>query len=397
LIWGLGLKIIEIEPILCDGGYRVWTFVKISTDEGIVGYGDCTCWESVHSVVETIKFLSYKLIGEDPKNIERLYWKMVSRTRGSWGGIAHKAISGIDSALWDIKGKLAGVPVYDLLGGLCRDKLRLYWSHCGTIRYNRPDLFGKSINSFEDIVKIGEEVVRSDFTALKTNIFDPGIQPNEMDRPSVNQTMDNEDIRLAVKMVKTFREAVGEDVDICLDIGNRGDVPSAVRLARDLEQFNLLFLEEPLLMGNPEACLALKNSTRTPICMSEGLYGTNGFRRFLELQAIDIAMPDFAWNGVSMGKKIANQCETYYIPVAPHNCFSPLTTIISGHISASINNFIILEFDVDDVPWRDKVISKPLKIDKGYLRLSKEPGYGVDLDEDEINRHPPSQKLLYRQ
>jgi len=394
------MKVTHVEPILCDGGFRPWTFVMVSTDEGITGYGDCTCWDLAPSVAETVKLLAREAVGEDPNNIEKLYWKMYGKTIRGVGGIAHKAIAGIESALWDIKGKLLEAPVYELLGGLCREKIRLYWTHCGTARAFWSEIVGKPrVESYEDVAKLGEEVKRKGYTALKTNPFHPGRRVGAGTGSgirAVNRTLDKETKRDAVMIVKTFREAVGDEVDICLDVACRFDVPSAIELARSLEPYNLLWLEEPIPIENPEACLAVKSSTRTPICMSEGLYGTNGYRRFLELHAMDIAMPDFAWNGVSVGKKIANLCETYYVPIAPHNCHSPLCTIITAHLCASVNNFLVMEFDEDDVPWRDKIISEPLKIRDGHLELPTKPGYGVDLKLDEIRKHPPSPELLGR-
>jgi L-alanine-DL-glutamate epimerase-like enolase superfamily enzyme len=380
------MKIVKVEPILCDGGFRPWTFVKVETDEGITGYGDCSDWGLATSVAEAVRLLAHEVVGEDPRNIEKLWWKMYRRTLRAVGGVVHKALAGIDSALWDIKGKLLGVPVYELLGGRCQDKIRLYWTHCGTTRAFWNNIVGKpKIESYEDIEKLGKEVVRKGYTALKTNIFRPGAQERLHD---VNIPIDNQTIHDAITIIRTFREAVGEDVDIALDVACKFDMPSAIKLARSLEPYNLMWLEEPIPIENPEVCLRVKTSTKTPICMSEGLYGTYGYRRFLELQAIDIAMPDIAWNGISMGKKIANLCETYYIPIAPHNCHSPLCTIITAHLCASIHNFMIMEFDEDDVPWRDRVLSEPLKIRNGYLELPTKPGYGVDLNEDEIAKHP---------
>lgn len=376
-----------MEPVLCDGGYRPWTFIKVSTDEGITGYGDSSDWGKAPAVAADVNLLKPVIIGENPNNIEKLWWKMYQRTIRAIGGIAHKAMSGIDSALWDIKGKSLGVPVYELLGGRCHDKIRLYWSHCGTARALWNEVIGKpKVESYDDLAKLGEEVARQGYTALKTNIF-PINRSMPIGNP-LDRSIDMRTIRDAVETVKTFREAVGEDIDICLDVACRFNVAAATKLARALEPYNLLWLEEPIPIENPEACLRLKTSTKTPICMSEGLYQTHGYRPFLELQAIDVAMPDIAWNGISMGKKIANLCELYYVPVAPHNCMSPLCTLITANLCASIQNFLVMEFEVDDVPWRDKVISEPLRTRNGYLELPRKPGYGVDLDEDEIARHP---------
>lgn len=388
------MKIIDVEPILCDGGFRTWIFVKISTDEGITGYGDASMWQFSRSVAEAVRYLANTaVIGEDPRNIDRLYCKMWEKTTRVLGGIAHVALAGIDNALWDIKGKLLGVPVYELIGGRFRKKIRLYWSHCGTHRVFRPETVGKPrIESYEDIAKLGEEVVKRGFTALKTNIFNPKTfgtaYPGSPIRKIGLIDLDRGTLKDAVSLVETFRESVGEDVDIILDAACKFNVPAAIELARALEPYKLLFLEEPIPPKNPEACLNVKRATSTPICMSEGLYSPHSYKRFLELGAIDVAMPDIAWVGLTMGKKIASLCDTYHIPLAPHNPHSPLCTIITGHFSANVPNFLIQEVEVDDVPWRDEVISEPLKIRDGYLELPDAPGFGVEIDEDEIAKHP---------
>ena len=162
------MKITNVEPILCDGGFRPWTFVKVSTDEGITGYGDCTDWGLASTVAEAVKQIAQEVIGEDPRHIEKLYWKMYQRSIRALGGVVHKAIVGIDSALWDIKGRSLGVPVYELLGGLCQEKIKLYWTHCGSMRVRWYDLLEKPrIESYEDVAKLGEEVVRARVHSLK--------------------------------------------------------------------------------------------------------------------------------------------------------------------------------------------------------------------------------------
>jgi galactonate dehydratase len=392
---GSVMRITGVEPILCDGGFRTWIFVKVTTDEGIVGYGDASMWQFPRSVAEAVRYLAGIVEGEDPRDIERLYWKMWDKTTRALGGIAHVALAGIDNALWDIKGRLLGVPVYELLSGMFRERPRLYWSHCGTHRVFRPEVVGRPrIDSYEGISRLGEEVVGKGFTALKTNIFNPTTlgtaYPGSPRKTTGPAPMDRETLRDAVRLVETFREAVGDDVDIILDAACGFNAPAATELARAMEPYRLLFLEEPIPPDNPEACLAVKRSTRTPICMSEGLYSVNAYRPFLELGAIDVAMPDIAWVGLTMGRRIASLCEAYRLPVAPHSPHSPLCTIITGHFSASTPNLLIQEVEVDDVPWRDRVLSEPLRIREGHLELPDGPGFGVELVEDEIVRHPSS-------
>ncbi|RMF92025.1 MAG: mandelate racemase/muconate lactonizing enzyme family protein, partial [Nitrospinota bacterium] len=169
------MKITQIKTLHCHAGWRPWTFVKIETDEGIVGYGECSDNRTPHAIAGCVQDLSGLLIGRDPRPIEMIYWDLYRHTRQSPGGIAQKAIAGIDCALWDIKAKALGVPVYELLGGPTRDRVRLYWSHCGTYRARYGQHLGTPpIRTLSDIAELGREVVRRGFTALKTNIVIPG-------------------------------------------------------------------------------------------------------------------------------------------------------------------------------------------------------------------------------
>jgi galactonate dehydratase len=391
----LELRIVSVEPVLCDGGFRTWIFIKVVTDEGITGWGDASAWQFEGAIAAAVRYLARFVVGEDPTEIDRLYWLMWARTTRMLGGIAHIAIAGIDNALYDVKGKALGLPVHRLLGGRRRKRIRLYWSHCGTHRVFRPEIVGeKRIDSYKGIQKLGEEVVRKGFTALKTNIFNPEA-PGNSGSGSYRSgfgvvPIDHQTIEDVVKLIKCFREGTGEDVDIMLDAACRFDVPSAIKLAKSLEPLGLLFLEEPIPPDDPDACLKVKSSSETPICMSEGLYSPNQYQLFLKKGAIDVAMPDISWVGLTTGMRIANLCDEYGISIAPHSPHSPLCTVITGHFSSCIPNFLIQEVEVDDVPWRDQVISKPLRIVDGSLELPKGPGFGVNIVEDEVDKHPVS-------
>jgi len=379
------MKIRSVEPVLCDGGFRPWIFVKITTDEGITGYGDCTDWDRAPSIAACVSDLGEMVIGRDPHEIEDIYWFLYRACQRAIGGIAHKAIAGINSALWDIKGKALNTPVYQLLGGKMRDRLRLYWTHCGSGRARHAEKLGlPPVKTLDDLRRVAEQVVEEGFTALKTNLFPLDDLP---DKPSSGGgDIDGPTLRNAVAIVETFRKTVGEDVGIALDVAFQFRLGAAIALARALEPYNMMWLETETL--DAEALRTIRMSTKTPICTGESIYATHGYKPFLELHAQDVIMPDIAWNGVSMGKKIADMAETYDVMFAPHNCHSPLTTLISAHICATVHNFMVMEFDRDDVPWRDDVLTEPLKIEDGHLVLPDGPGFGADLIEEEIAKHP---------
>jgi galactonate dehydratase len=337
-------------------------------------------------VAATIRDLEPLVVGQDPAEIEQIWWLLYRKTIRSLGGIAHKAMAGINAALWDIKGKVLGVPVYQLLGGKMRDDLPLYWSHCGSARaFYRDQLTCPPVETVDDIARLAEEVVEQGYSALKTNIFHPGTPPTRGTRHS-GGGIDAATIRDAETVVGTFRKYGGEDLGIALDVGFSFKMGAALQLARALEPYKLMWLETETL--DAAALERIKTSTTTPICTGESLYMTHGFKPYLERHAIDVAMPDFAWNGISMGKKICDLADTYDTLIAPHNCHSPLATLISGHICLTIPNFMIMEFDHDDVPWRDDILSEPLLLENGRLRISDKPGLGADLNEAEIAKHP---------
>ena len=180
-------------------------------------------------------------------------------------------------------------------------------------------------------------------------------------------------------MVGIFREVLGPDVGIALDVAFEFKLGAAAKLARALEPYDMMWLETETF--DPAALRVIRDATSTPICHGESLFGTQGYRPYLELHAQDVIMPDLAWNGLTMGKKIADFAHTYDVLVAPHNCHSPLTTLISANLCATIPNFAILELDVDDAPWRDDLMTHPFEVEDGYLKVPDRPGLGSDLIE----------------
>lgn len=389
----MALRITRVRTFIVDGGFRPWTFVKVETsDDGVVGWGDCTDWGSPGPIAAMVERLSELVVGQDPMQVERIWWGLHAMSVRHTGGIAWKAMAGIDSALWDIRGKVLGAPVWQLLGGKMRDEVRLYWSHCGSNRAVRGERLGvPKVETTDDLRALAAEVRERGYTALKTNLFPLKDRPDAV--PTVTGAgpaagdIDGPTLRNALAIVGTFREELGPDVGIALDVAFRFKLAGAIRLARALEPFDLMWLEVESF--DPKALRTIRESTRTTICTGESLFGTQGFRPYLELNAQDIIMPDLAWNGITMGKKIADQAHTHDVLLSFHNCHSPLTTLISAAVAATAPNFFILEIDEDDAPWRDDLLTHPLPIERGYLKLSDRPGLGADLIEAELLKHPP--------
>jgi L-alanine-DL-glutamate epimerase-like enolase superfamily enzyme len=387
------MQITNVETMICDAGWRPWTFVKIQTDTGLTGYGECSDNRTPRAIAGCVEDLKSLLLGQDPRPIERLYWDMYRATRQSPGGIAAKAMAGIDCALWDIKAKALGVPVYELFGGPTRDQVRLYWSHCGTTRARYGKALGTPpLRTLDDIANLGREVVSRGFTALKTNIVLPGdpaqvfMQGFGSGAGTTDQVVTPTILRAIENLIGAFRGAVGPDVDICLDLNFNFKTEACLRIAQAVEPFNLLWLE--IDMYDPDALLQIKQSTTTRICSGENLYTLRGYRPYFEKHALDVAMIDVPWNGFTQSKKVGDLAETYELNVAPHNYYSHLSTLMSAHLCAVLPNVRIMEIDIDDVPWKDDIVTEPLDIKDGYLQIPSRPGWGADLNEQEIAKHP---------
>jgi len=380
------MKITEVKPLLCQGGIRNWVFVKVYTDEGVTGIGDGTDWPGERIIATAIEEIGPYVVGEDPLNIEKLWYKMYSGMY-SGGKIINCAISAIDNALWDIAGKVAGLPVYKLLGGQCFEKIRLY-THCDA---------WEERDALDVVARKSEEFAKQGFTGMKTHPSTTGSWARGLVR--LNRSIDSETIRHTAAKIKAMREAVGEDVDIAIDVNNLLDVPSAIKLARALEPFDLMFYEDPVRQDEgAEDMRRVKEATTTPIATGENLYNIWSFRQFLEKNAIDVATLDIAHcGGMTQAKKIVALANAYHVPVAPHSPNSPLSTIIGAHLCASTLNFKILEILWPDVPWVNDVLSQPLQIKDGYLELPEGPGWGVELVEPEIVKHPYERSQLLKE
>ncbi len=386
------MKITEIHTYVVDGGWRPWIFVKVQTDGGIIGYGECSDSKNPYGIVGTIEDIKPILIGEDPRAYEMRFWDMIRSTRQSPGGIAAKAIAGIECALIDIKAKALGISVVELFGGPTREAVRLYWSHCGTTRAVHAELLGTPpLRSMDDIAELAHEVVSRGFTALKTNIIMPGT-PAEVYFPgfgsgpgTTDQVITNQLLRHIETLIGTFRNAVGSDADINLDLNFNFKPEACMRIAKMLEQFDLLWLE--IDMYDPDAILQIKESTSTKICTGENLYYMRGYMPYFERHAADIFMVDVPWNGFSQSKNIGGLAEVFQLNIAPHNYYSHLATFISASLCAVLPNVRIMEIDIDDVPWKDDLVTHKPEINAGNMQIPTGPGWGTELNEEELNKH----------
>lgn len=387
------MKITNIETFVVDAGWRPWTFVKVETDEGVTGYGECSDGRNPNGVVGTIKDFTPLLIGRDPRPYEMRFWDMIRGSRQSPGGIAAKAIAGIECALVDIKAKALGISIVELFGGPTRDDVRVYWSHCGSSRARNYELIGvPPLKSMDDIAALGREVVERGFTALKTNVIFPG------DTASVHfggfgggpgttdGNVSSQVLRHIETLIGTFREAVGPDVGINLDLNFNFKPEACMRIAKVLEQFDMLWLE--IDMYDHEALRQIKDSTTTKICTGENLYYMREYLPYFECRAADVFMIDVPWNGFAPSKKIGDLANVFQLNVAPHNYYSHLATHMSASLCAVLPNVRIMEIDIDDVPWKDDLTTRVPNITDGYMKIPTRPGWGTDLNEEVAKAHP---------
>ena len=388
------MKITKVTPILGQGNICAsWVFAKVETDEGIVGYGEGTR-HAGPVIAEAIRWLEPHVVGTSPFDIESLYATLFKATHYVWGSIFSCAITAIETALWDIMGKATGKPVYDLIGGKVWDDVRLYTHIGGGSQIIRMDLGEGSAaaDDFGAIKERAQDLVSRGFTCVKT------FQANryQITKGSAarlgdfwpNMHMDRDDIQATARKVEFIRQQVGEGVEITFDAHGLNAV-SALRLAKALEPLDLLWYEEPVHPYNLSALKQLRAETSIPIAMSERLHASTEFAEVVDTDAVDVVMVDAQWcGGVSQAKKIAAIAESRYLPITLHNCNSPLASIINAHIAVTLPNFISMEFMDPDVPWRDEIITEPLRVKDGRLELNDKPGWGVDIDEEMLAKYP---------
>lgn len=385
------MKITGIDTFVVDAGWRPWSFIAVRTDEGITGYGECSDGRMPQSVVATAKEFETILAGKDPRPVETRYWDMYRMAIQNPGGIAATAIAGIELALWDVKAKALGIPVYELFGGPIRRQQRIYWSHCGTSRASNHKLIGAPpLTDWAAVTALGKEVVERGFTALKTNIIYPGDPAVHFRGWSGGSgastgTIDNAMIDHIRTQIGTFRDAVGPNVDIALDLNFNFRVEAARRICKALEDFRMMWVEIDIY--EPEGLRMIRDSTTVPICSGENLYTAREYRRYFEAGAMDVCMIDVPWNGYGVSKKIADMAETFELNCAPHNYYSHLSTLHSMHVCAILPNVRICEIDIDDVPWKDDLVTEVPVVENGSVLIPDRPGWGTDLNEEVALEH----------
>jgi len=364
------MKITAIETILYTTGVVVhagriaWLWVRIHTDEGVVGLGETfPSGEGERAIVE--KHLSRVLLGQDPRDIERLWQDMFFAINfPGWAGAEMRAISAIDLALWDLAGRALGQPVWRLLGGKCRDRIRTY-NTCYDHVYD--------FNT--DAGKLAEDLLESGIRAMKVWPFDRAALRNR------GQYLTRDDLEEGLGPIRKIHEAAGDAMEIAVECHGYWNLPSAVKIARALDPFNIMWLEEMLPQDNAESYRRLSQMVRQPLCLSERLMTRYQFREVIENGAAQFVMPDIAWcGGFTEARKIASLADTYYLPICPHNCGGPVQHAASIHLAAHVPNLFILE-SVRRHYLKEYVglVNDTMPAADGFIPVPEAPGHGMEL------------------
>jgi len=378
------MKITKIEPWLINSAASYWgefLFVEVRTDEGVTGWGEITTTTKIanRALTAMLRRISDMMVGEDPAHIERLWHKLFrSFTYMGSRGAAVECVSAIDIALWDIRGKVLGKPIYELLGGAVRDEVALY---------THPNQ--RKFTSKEAIVAEIRDIVKSGHTALK---FDPFPQQGpvvdgrarEQREGYLDGSMTRQDQRKAAELTALIRETAGPDIELLIDAHGRFDVPTAIRLCNSLEEAGQIdWFEEPCPPESVDALMQVREKVNVPISWGERGHTKWDFVPILKDRLADYIMPDVTWTGgISELKKISTLCEAFYIPVSPHDAAGPINVVAGAQVMMTVPNFYKLETSEWNLSKYDPLIDKPLDNSNGSLKLNKTPGLGIEMNRE---------------
>jgi L-alanine-DL-glutamate epimerase-like enolase superfamily enzyme len=391
-------KVTAVETLACDAGWRNYHFVKVTTDDGIVGWSEFDEGFGAPGVATAIQKLGQRVVGQPVGDHERIYAELYAVTRPAAGGVVALAMGAIENALLDAKAKSLGVPCYQLLGGKVRDRIRVYWSHCATWRINHPTFYKPAITDLDGVKAMGREVREKGFTACKTNIFvydaekknpkgwRPGFgTPNQ---PDLN--VDRHVLRNLVMHLEALREGTGPDVDILLDLNFNAKTEGYLKILRAIRDLDMFWIE--IDSYSPEALGYIRSHSPHPISSCETLLGLREFMPYFREQSMDVAIVDTPWNGVWQSMKIANVAEAHEVNVAPHNFYGHLCTMMNAHFSAAVPNLRIMETDIDRLEWDHELFTHVPEFVDGHLVMPDRPGWGTEPNEEAIRARPPKEK-----
>lgn len=361
------MKITDVKPFVVDCFRTNFVFVKIYTDEGIAGVGEGTLEYKEKAFLGALEHIKEYLVGKNPLNVEQHFHNIYRDAYWRGGPVLMSALSAVEMALWDILGKYLNVPVYQLLGGKVNDRVRIYVN--GWFAGAREP---------EEFAEKAKQAVKRGVTAMKWDPFGKSYLD-----------ISNEALDKALRCVAAVREAVGDKVDLLIEGHGRFNIPTGIKIAKELEQFKPMFFEEPTPPDSLEALKAVRDKSPVAISAGERLYTRWDYRRFFDIMPADYIQPDISHAGGIMElKKIAAEAECRYIPFAPHNPSGPVANAATLQLAANTPNFCILEIMYSDVEWRKDITNEKLEYKDGYITIPDRAGLGIEINEDECLKHP---------
>ena len=360
------MKITKVEPLSVDR----FLFVKVHTDAGIIGLGESGTWGFLEASKAAMEKFGRYLVGEDPLRIEH-HWQYMYRFAHFRGAAIMGALSAIDIALWDIAGKHFDVPAYQLMGGAVRDKARVYYHVLGDTR--------------EKLVEGVRAAREEGFTAV--GHLTPFLD-EDRSIPYFKTHVDK--MEDAIDAVRQYREATGDNVDICVEIHRQLTPAEAIVLAKGIEQYHPMFYEDPTLPDNLDAMAFIASKTSIPIATGERIHSIHEFQMLLQRNAVQYVRPDVCMaGGLTHSKKIAALAEAQYVGVIPHNPLGPVSTAACLQLAACIPNFAIQEYPLGErEPPKSEIVKTPLQVENGFLIIPDGPGIGIELADDALERFP---------
>lgn len=344
-----------------------FVFVKVETDAGVFGIGEGTLEYKEHALLGAIEDIKRVLVGQDPREVERICHELYRDSYWRVGPVLQSAISCIEMALWDIKAKLCNVPVYELLGGRVRDSIRMY-----------ANAWFSGAKEPEEFAAAAKEAVAMGITALKWDPFGKAYM-----------TLDNKEFCHSIEIVDAVRAAVGNDVDLLIECHGRFDIATGIRVVNAMKEFNPFFVEEPTPPDSLDALAEVRKKSPVPIAAGERIYSVSQFQQFLQKGCADFAQPDVSHcGGISAVKKMAAMAEPYYVGMAPHNPSGPVANAATLHLAACTPGFRILEICLTDVSWRKELTTEKVCYENGCIKIPDGIGLGLELNEEACQKYP---------